>query len=450
MKLSVSDLGSLDEAMERDEYPDYIYTYPPRQAYRPIVTSAPEIRSIVRASLAARPDINLYVHIPFCRQVCRFCNLYTTTAHSDESVYDRYIDRVLEEAAAYVRAGLLPAVPRWRTLYLGGGTPSVLSIAQLERLVSGLRRYLSIAEVEETAIEVAPETVSPEYLRGLRTAGFDRVSMGFQSTSAEEIRNIGRSYPATRQAEIAAAAMTAGFRNLCLDLIFGLPGQDAASWLLSVRTVIAMRPHTICCYQWTSRPHTGFHRMGLTKPEGRRLREFYELACAELSAAGYERETHVRWVTDGGGYLQKQYHWGLETLIGLGAGARSYFWHTDLRNGYSLHDRRQALSAYLASDALGWESVLEGYEMSSDERRRKAMVLGLHDLRRQWYRDNFAEDPTDSFAKEIDGLADRGLINITTDAIRLTARGQSYRDAIVQLFMSDRIRGLVQSWNYDE
>ncbi len=450
MKLSVCDLGSLDEAIERGEYPDYIYTYPPRQAYRRLATSVTQTRSVVRDSLAARPDINLYVHIPFCRQVCRFCNLYTTTGHGDESVYDRYIDRVLDEAAAYAEQDLLPQGCRWRTLYLGGGTPSVLSIAQLDRLVSGLRRRFSITEVEETAIEVAPETASPEYLRGLRAAGFDRVSMGFQSTLTEEVRSIGRSYPVSRQAEIAAVAMDAGFRNLCLDLIFGLPGQDAASWRTSVREVIAMRPHTICCYQWTSRPHTGFHRMGLAKPDGGWLRDLYELACAELGTAGYQQETHVRWVTEGGGYLQKQYHWGLQTLMGLGAGARSYFWHTDLRNGYSLLDRRQALNSYLTSAGLGWEAPLEGYEMPADERRRKAMVLGLHDLRRDWYVREFAEDPLASFPKEIDGLAERGLVHITADSISLTGRGLSHRDAIVQLFFSDRARNLVESWAYDE
>jgi oxygen-independent coproporphyrinogen III oxidase len=450
MKLSVSDLGSLDLAIKRDEYPDYIYTYPPRQAYRQFARSALELRSIVRSSLAARPGINLYIHIPFCRQLCRFCNLYTTTTHSEVSVYDRYIDRVLDEAAIYVAEGLLPGECRWRTLYLGGGTPSVLSIPQLERLVSGLKRCFLITEIEETAIEVAPETASPEYLRGLRAVGFDRVSMGFQSTLTEEVRRIGRSYPVSRQAEIAGVAMETGFRNLCLDLIFGLPGQDSASWRRSLRDVIAMRPHTICCYQWTSRPHTGFHRMGLTKPDGRWLRDLYELACAELVAAGYEQETHVRWVINGGGYLQKQYHWGLETLIGLGAGARSYLWYTDLRNGYSLRERRQALKSYLTSVGLGWEVALEGYEMSADERCRTAMVLGLHDLRRQWYLETFGEDALESFPKEIDGLTDRGLVEITDDSIRLTARGRSYRDAIVQLFFSERARNLVRNWTYDE
>ncbi|HUA27984.1 MAG TPA: radical SAM protein [Streptosporangiaceae bacterium] len=450
MKLSVSDLGSLDEAMARAEYPDYVYTYPPRQAYRRLTRCVQETRSIVRTSLADRPDVNLYIHIPFCRQVCRFCNLYTTTGQGDDSVRDQYINRVLVEAASYVEEGLLPQECRWRTLYLGGGTPSVLSIAQLDRLVSGVRRCFSITAVEETAIEVAPETASPQYLRGLRAAGFDRVSMGFQSTLTDEVRSIGRSYPISRQAEIAAVAIDAGFRNLCLDLIFGLPGQDTASWRRSVREVIDMRPHTICCYQWTSRPHTGFHRMGLTKPGGRWLRELYELACAELAAAGYEQETHVRWVTEGGGYLQKQYHWGLQTLIGLGAGARSYLWHTDLRNGYSLLNRRQALNSYLSSAGPGWEGPLEGYEMSADERRRKAMVLGLHELRREWYFEEFGEDALVSFPKQIHGLAERRLVDVTADVIRLTERGRSHRDAIVQLFFSDLVRSRVQSWTYDE
>lgn len=449
MLLRVSDPTSLEAAIRSDHYSDYIYMYPPRQAYRRLLASKEVLVESVKRSLAAKNDINLYIHIPFCAQICRFCNLYTTSIH-DVSIYEQYIARVLREAESHMEYGLIPHNVRWQTLYLGGGTPSALPLATLERLVSGLRTCFSITQIEETAIEVAPETITGEYLIGLRSLGFDRVSMGLQSTSAREVRSIGRSYPLSKQADITRKMMELGFRNVCLDLIFGLPGQDELSWRTSVQAVLNMNPHTICCYQWTSRPHTGFDRMGFEKPSGSLLRTLYHIACSELEEAGYIQETHVRWARAGGGYLQKQYHWGLGTVLGLGAGARSYLWERDLRNGYSIQDRHVTLSTYLSSQGLGWPMFLEGFEMSDDERIRKAVVLGLHYLRRRWFRETFGKDVMSIFGREIKTLHLRGLVEITDEVIALTRKGMAYRDEIVQLFFSDRVRRLTLGWNYDE
>lgn len=296
MRLPVEDLGTLDAAITAGEYPDYVYMYPPRQAYRRLGDLS-RASSMARSSLHERPDINLYIHIPFCAQICRFCNLYATSVR-DASVHKQYADRVSAEARAYAGSGLLPAAVRWRTLYFGGGTPSALPIELLGDLLSDVRGSLAIDDVEELAIEVSPETVTPQYLGELREIGFDRISMGFQTTSPAEMRAIGRSYSLAKQRDIAGLTMDLGFRNLCLDLIFGLPGQDKQSWAESLQAVIAMRPHTICCYQWTSRPNTGFGRMGLHAPSGPEMRQLYYLACSELKEAGYEQETHVRWVSD--------------------------------------------------------------------------------------------------------------------------------------------------------
>lgn len=449
MKLSVYDLPTLDKAIEGGEYSDYIYMYPPRQTYRALDRETAHISKLVRSSLQVNRDINLYVHVPFCAQICRFCNLYTTSIRNG-NIYAQYVNRVISEVDAYQSTGILPSNPRWRTLYLGGGTPSALPLELLDTLMSALRTRFAINEIEETAIEVAPETITSDYLKSLRELGFDRVSMGFQSTSPTEIRSIGRSYSVERQVDIAAAAIDLGFRNLCLDLIFGLPGQDDRSWRQSLSAVIAMKPHTICCYQWTARPNTGFSRMGAQRPPGSEMRKLYYIAARELSKAGYIQETHVRWVLGGGGYLQKQYHWGLQTLLGLGAGARSYFWTVDLRNGYSLKDRRQALQTYLNSTGLGWQSAPEGFVMPENERRRKAVVLGIHSLDRHWFEELFGDDVASLFPDEISGLQQRRLIDVSRDRISLTETGQAHRDLVVQLFFSEAVRRLVQEWRYDE
>jgi oxygen-independent coproporphyrinogen III oxidase len=448
MRLSVESLDTLDAAIAAGEYSDYLYMYPPRQAYRRL-GDVSRASGMVQAALHSQADLNLYIHVPFCAQICRFCNLYTTSVH-DADIYTQYVDRVCAEARAYASSGLLPRSSRWRTLYFGGGTPSALPIELLEKLLVDVRDNLAVADVEELAIEVSPETVTPQYLRGLRAIGFDRVSMGFQTTSPAEMRLIGRSYQVAKQADIAKLTMDLGFRNLCLDLIFGLPGQDRRSWSESLRSVIAMQPHTICCYQWTSRPNTGFGKMGLQALQGPEMRELYNVACGELREAGYAQETHVRWVRDGGGYLQKKYHWGLQNLLGLGAGARSYFWDIDLRNGYSLKNRKNALESYLKSEGVGWRTPLEGYEMSDDERRRKAVVLGLHALDRGWFARLFGSDVAAFFPAEIEGLRQRGLIDVSADQISLSEKGMAHRDLVIQLFFSEKARGLAREWDYDE
>lgn len=449
MRLPVTDLASLDRVIDQDYYSDYIYMYPPRQAYRGLPRAPIDARSSLRRSLICADCPNLYIHVPFCAQICRFCNLYTTTLRSG-SVIEEYVNRVVAEASAYASEMIREPGINWRTLYFGGGTPSALPLDQIEKLLVEVKRALSVSDLEETAIEVAPEVATVEYLEGLRRLGFDRVSMGFQSTADAELRLIGRSYPVHQQAELVSASQALGFRNLCLDLIFGLPEQTNASWLASLRSVTKMRPQTICCYQWTQRPHTGFARMGFSRPSGKLLRSMYAMACRELSEAGYAQETHVRWRLEGGGYLQKQYHWGLGTLLGLGAGARTYSWEIDLRNGYSVRNRRQPLEAYLQSSGLGWDGEPDGFVMTPDERMRKAVILNIHDLDRNWFAKLFDMDVMEIFGGDLTGLEERALLNISSEAVRLTARGLAHRDSVVQLFFSDHVRKLSEEWTYAE
>lgn len=435
--------------MERDEYADYVYMYPPRQAYRRLSATPSELARGVRDSLHREPRLNVYVHVPFCAQICRFCNLYTTAVHA-EPVHRRYVDRLCAEIDTYAQSDLVPAGVTWSTVYFGGGTPSVLSPEQLSTVVDALASRLGCADYEELALEVSPETVDADYVRQLREVGFQRVSMGLQTTVPTELLSIGRRYPAGHRREVVEAALSAGFANVCLDLIFGLPGQTLESWSDSLQDVVELNPQTVCAYAWTSRPHTGYGKLGLARPDGTILRRMFRLADDVLTGAGYTRESHVRWVRGEGGYLQKKYHWGMRNLLGLGAGARSYLWDVDLRNGYSLARRTTALDKYLRADGFGWSGEPDGYWMSDDERRRKAVVLGVHDLDRAWYRRTFGVDPVELFGDTLDALRQRDLVDVSDARVRLTERGVAYRDLVVQLFFSPAARGLTESWTYDE
>ena len=414
---------------------DYVYAYPPRQAYRDLSPSF-DVQSAFRSSVQHDQRVNVYIHFPFCRQICSFCNLYATAGGEPEAL-ERYA-RLLQAEIALRAPSLSGAIVR--SVYLGGGTPSLFGSDLLQAVLDTLEGCLDfdLSNVPEVAIEVAPDTASQAYLRQLREIGITRINLGLQTSSESELRSIGRRYDiATNEAAIEAA-LDAGFDNLCVDLIYGLPGQTEEDWMTSLHWVIARRPETICAYPLTLRAGT---RYGMHESQIDPQRQYhrYDLADFELQGSGYERETHVRWVIPGrGGYKQKQYHWACENVIGFGAGARSYLWHADLRNGYSLKPRKSALRQYEYRLQDGIDPVIDGFLMNHYERVRKAAILGLIDLDDTLYQEKYGSSFRKLFTSEVETLEELDLIEHSDpNNYRLTDRGVRHRDVIVQMFFSE-------------
>lgn len=427
---------------------DYVYAYPPRQAYRPFLSAA-RPATLVRESLAQVDAVNLYVHVPFCRQICAYCNLYAVASRGDD-IHRRYIEAVSLEINMFA-ADLLGK--RVHTVYIGGGTPSLLEPSLLSELLTRITERLrfSLDEVPEVAIEVAPDNATAEQLAAIRAAGFTRINLGVQSASTDELAMIGRAYASDTVSGGLEAAMAAGFSNVCVDLIYGLRGQSFDAWRRSVRTVIARYPQTICAYPLTLRIGTGFDRRGYRTVDDVDQYRKYDHVNATLRNAGYEQQTHVRWALPGeGGYLQKQYHWACEPVIGFGAGARSYLWALDTRNGYSLRRRRSALNDYLVRVENGESPMTDGFLMDHDERMRKAIILGLNHLDRGRFQAMYGTDPMDAFGKEIGGLITTGLVAEDASRLWLTELGVRHRDVAVQPLISRRVHELVREFTYAE
>jgi oxygen-independent coproporphyrinogen-3 oxidase len=425
---------------------DYVYMYPPRQAYRPV--PAAQLDAAVSRSLARDEALNLYVHVPFCRQICTFCNLYAIVSR-DESLFDRYVDAVVAESLWYAPHAAGRQVD---TLYLGGGTPSQLSPAQLDRLMTGLERALAFerSAVIEVALEVAPDTVTPQRLAEYRAIGINRVNLGLQTAIDGELRGIGRRQNAQAATASVAAAVAAGFDNVCVDLIYGLEGQTLEAWRASVDAAITLGPPTICAYALTLRPRTGYAARGYTTVAPADQYRKYDYAHEALTGAGYTQETHVRWSRAAiGGYVQKANHWALGTVLGLGAGARGYLWDCDYRNGYSSRSRTPILREWFERVARVGHGRLDGYLMDLDERLRKATILGLGRLDLAWARDLLGEDPAERFALELTALERAGAVTVDSKFVRLTALGRRHRDVVVQPFFSDEVRAAVAGYDYD-
>ncbi|ACU38705.1 coproporphyrinogen-III oxidase family protein [Actinosynnema mirum] len=442
------DLAALIAA---DTRADYVYSYPPRQSYRPLPPGPDaDVPGLVSRSLARFPDLNLYAHVPFCRQICRFCNLYAVADAGRDDRHDDYVTAVLSEAE---RLAALTDRKHVTTLYLGGGTPSLLRPQLLERLVTGLLALFATDPATpppETALEVDPATVDAAALRDIRAAGINRINLGYQSMVSAEVVDLGRDRPTTSGLDLLAAALGTGFANVCVDLIYGLAGQSDEGWLSSLRQVTALLPPTVCAYPLTLRPFTGYRRRGYRSVDGALLHRRYRVADRVLREAGYRQETHVRWVRDRGGYVQKANHWGMRNVLGVGAGARSYLWEADLRNGYSVRSRSSALRDYLDRVRAGQSPVRDGYRMTPDERLRKAAALNLMDLDRNWARELLGADPVERFADRYAAFAELGLAEVGPDRARLTAEGVQHRDLLSQTLFSPEVRTRLRAFDYDE
>jgi oxygen-independent coproporphyrinogen-3 oxidase len=435
----------LSRAVASHTEADYVYMYPPRQAYRPVDGAVLEKR--IDSSLRQARSLDLYLHFPFCRQICSFCNLYAVVS-TNPDVFSDYVDVLLQECRAY--APLLHG-KTVDTLYLGGGTPSQIEPPLFERLFEKLQSEygFSVAEVEEVALEVAPDTVTDGRMKGYVDAGINRVNLGVQSAADAELHGIGRRHGAELSLGAVETALAAGFRNVCVDLIYGLEGQNFDSWRRSVDAVVGLDPPTVCAYPLTLRPWTGFSARGYNAIDRPEQLAKYEYVDSALQAAGYRQETHVRWAKGPhGGYLQKENHWTMGSMVGLGAGARSYLWEVDYRNGYSARHRVRVLREWRRDVLARGHGRIDGFLMSEDERRRKAIVLGLHHLDLAGFEQVFGQSPLSLFSREFDQLVEGGFGVLEGSRFRLTSEGMAHRDILVQPFISERVRRLCEDLDY--
>lgn len=426
---------------------DYVYAYPPRQAYRPI--DPENLRLAVEHSLASADSIDLYLHFPFCRQICSFCNLYAVVG-SDQDLFENYVESLLAEAATYAPSVVGKDIS---TVYLGGGTPSQLPPRLIDSLLERLEQLYGFERggVVEVALEVAPDTVTPARLADFRAAGVNRVNLGLQTTNDSELCGIGRRHDAADSLAAVEVALESGFHNVCVDLIYGLEGQSDESWEASVATLVALTPPTICAYPLTLRPRTGYAARGLTEVDGDRQAARYDHVEQVLAARGYRQETHVRWALGAaGGYRQKANHWALSNVLGLGAGARGYLWDCDYRNGYSATRRMPVLNDWFADVADHGHGRRGGFLMDDEERMRKAMVLGLHDLDRAWFEATFGRNPMAVFPEQLEPLVGFGLLEVDEERLALTRAGMRNRDLLVQPFFSERVRRQIETYDYSD
>jgi oxygen-independent coproporphyrinogen-3 oxidase len=285
-------------------------------------------------------NLGIYIQVPFCQTKCTYCNFHTGVF--PQGMYAPYVDAVVREisdhrelfAAAGVGAGAAAQNhgATVDTIYIGGGTPSLLEPAAVARMIDAVRGSFSCA-LEEVTLEADPETITHEKAEGWRASGINRVSLGTQSFNDTELSAAGRLH---RRADIFAADKTlraSGIGNISFDLIAGLPHQTEESWCASVNELLALHPEHVSIYMLEIDEGSRLGREALAGgarysaaaiPEDDAIADFYEHACERLSAAGYEHYEISNWALPG---LQSRHnlkYWKREPYFGFGAGAHSF------------------------------------------------------------------------------------------------------------------------------
>jgi oxygen-independent coproporphyrinogen III oxidase len=266
----------------------------------------------------------LYVHIPFCFHKCHYCDFYSITRQSPQRM-ERFVDLLLIEAEMWTRG---PVSVRPRTIFFGGGTPTLLPIEAMSRLLAGLRERFEFSDVAEWTIEANPATVTIEYCQMLRAAGVDRLSFGAQSFDPRELKTLERHHDPDDVPRSVAIAREAGFTRLNLDLIFAVPGQDLSSWSDSLERAIALDTPHLSAYGLTFEPNTPIavkKRLGTMQQIEESLElEMLRHTRARLAEVGRPPYEVSNFAAPGEECQHNLVYWTGGNYIGLGPSAASH------------------------------------------------------------------------------------------------------------------------------
>ena len=365
----------------------------------------------------------LYLHIPFCHQRCHFCAFYLEIHHARAA--DTFVSSLVTEIHLYGQQSAFGEKPL-DSIYFGGGTPTTLTPQQLSAVLSAAKETFGITHEVEITIEAHPESATFEELSLLREAGFTRISFGAESMDQEELHQVGRAGSVLKTVGVCAAAREAGFINLNLDLMYGLPGQTIESWAASLQRTIALDPTHLSCYALTIEEGTilraAIQRGAVSAPDETLQNEMEDLAEEMLERAGYIRYEISNYCRHGYASRHNSLHWTGGRYLGLGPSAQSYVDERRFGNVSNLAAYNQAL----LSGAL----PLSEYELLTPaEDSCERLVFGLR------LTDGVSLEDTGALAfsglvHKVDELIIDEILERRGQRVRLTARGRRYADSV--------------------
>ncbi len=301
--------------------------------------------ALSQAAALPRPLYSLYLHIPFCVKKCRYCDFLS--GPQDEETRERYTRALINEIKMQT---ICPAGSPVDTVFFGGGTPSVLSGSQIDRIMEALHSFFSIQKDAEISMETNPGTVDDEKLRVLKTAGINRLSLGVQSMHDRELALLGRIHTAAQARQTFENARKAGFDNINIDLMSALPGQSLESWADTLEQAVRWAPEHISAYSLIIEEGTPFAAMYENGslpalPDEDTDRKMYHYTGAFLSEHGYQRYEISNYALPGRECRHNSGYWTGHPYLGLGIGAASYVNGTRFSNCTDLREYLEVLGS---------------------------------------------------------------------------------------------------------
>lgn len=445
----------------------YVYTFPDKRLYEKVIDSESFIKG---AWIDYEGEMGIYVHIPYCtpkpppaetrklmRQnnissdgrdhLCGYCNLFTVVA---SEVPKGFTDSIILEINLYESIfkgkDIKPS-----SLYFGGGSPSLLPVEDLQRIVNSTENLLGkVPENKERSIECIPDSVDYEKLRAIRAIGFNRVSVGVQTFDENVLHYSGRNYDPKLGYEAVKNALKIGFTNVNADLIIGLPSSSKQTFLKDIDLMRELRPHTITLYQDMIRPVTRFGKMAehgiLPEVSQQEIYEWSATADERLRADEYERKSLTCWTRDDSwGYQQGEDIYNGIPIIGFGPGARSYGPNAHYSTEYAVSTKLTNYSIHRWREKInrGQFPDIDGYALDPDTKKRARIILGLmssQGVDRQEF--------GDLFNQELEALRNTEMIYEDNGKLKYTETGKAYSGALSRIFFGEEIKDKLKLYEH--
>jgi oxygen-independent coproporphyrinogen III oxidase len=409
-------------------------SYPSMQAMRLV-----NPQTVLSAGKQTGKEIALYIHIPFCAAECYYCHYYKKFAQSSTAV-DTYLAGVLRELAMYEEqfGGLLA-----KSVYIGGGTPSYLTVAQIEKLFTGMREHVTLLPGAEISFEVHPESGTVTKLDALHRHGVNRINIGVESFDDESLKSENRRHTGRDAIQLFSTVSAMGFENVNLDLIYGLRGQSLQSWENNLEEVARLRPSSATMYFLRLKRGTPEYKLWKSKPDtfptDAELLLMHAMNFERMEAdLGYVQSPVDWFIRDARYFHQYQDHnWRRSDeveLLGIGVSSYSYL------NGWQFYNVNDT-ERYLRSISMGQFPVWKGEYLEADEKMRRTLMLGLKmGIERQGFRDTYGIDVLNLCTPVWERLINLDLVEIDPKAVTLTYAGRLFADEVGQQFYSDTMK----------
>ena len=396
----------------------------------PLVSAQPRAASTT-IELAAPPPLSLYVHYPWCVRKCPYCDFNSHAVRDEGIPEEAYVEALIADLEA-----ALPQIwgRRINTVFIGGGTPSLMSPAGLDRLLTAVRTLTMLAPAAEITLEANPGTVEAARFKGFREAGVTRVSLGIQSFNDTHLKALGRIHDASEARAAVDHALT-HFESVNLDLMYALPGQSLADACADLEAAIGFGPAHLSCYHLTLEPNTPFHAAPPALPDDDLAADMQEMIEARLGEAGYRHYETSAFARPGRECRHNLNYWHFGDYLGIGAGAHGKL---SSHTGIAREMRHKHPTAYLAGAARG-DFVQDRRLVDVEDLPFEFMMNALR-LTGGFALAQFGAQtglPLAAVEERLIEARKAGFIEIVDERVVPTARGRRFLNELLQGFLPD-------------